>query len=664
MQLQKEWTWIASLCLTINGFCQTAYVTNEREDVYSFDLANPGATPLATSLPSGAQTFGLAFSPNGLGYIADITSNSLYSFNPAVPGSSATLVYGNSIFSTELAFSSDGTLYATHYTLPNVYQFDPANPSHPPQIVITLPGLGTEGIAFAPNGLVYVTDPKAGKVYSFDPANPTNPTTPVITLSGNAASITFAPNGIGYITDSDTNVYSFDSMNPHNPTAPLVTLPSGSHDMGITYASDGLIYVTDNATGNIYSFDPTNPVNPTVPVTTIPGMQAEIIAIYPVSYARFINTNALFNNNLRLANYLNQNAPPFTTTRFSNLQGATLRKALEYAAPTRNALLTFASQTTQIALSRLVYDRLGQSRWSTPPQTTAQMTVQSLPTSQLLVEAKRRGRRSSVCQKAQTEPCVKEPRGFGWIAGFGEYAHEQTQHQTPAFSAGSGGVVAAYDYRGNYPHPIGAGVAYAHTHVHEEGDAGFANIDQGDVFVYGTFPVANWHFDTALWGGYYHAKNTRHIVVPGFTANIPSVAGNASLKTDGWQFSPHLEVGYDYWANWFGVEPFEMVDWVNCWEHGANESGATVLNMGQQARYCSLLRNEIGVRFQEVLQYGWGSLTFMEKGSWAYQKVFHTGTITAFLIGSPGVFTVTTLSDAQNLGVLELQALFSPKNLK
>jgi hypothetical protein len=53
--------------------------------------------------------------------------------------------------------------------------------------------------------------------------------------------------------------------------------------------------------------------------------------------------------------------------------------------------------------------------------------------------------------------------------------------------------------------------------------------------------------------------------------------------------------------------------------------------------------------------------TFMEKLSYAYQKAFHTGSLSAFLVGAPGSFTVTTLQAAQNMGVAEFEILFTPK---
>ena len=294
-----------------------------------------------------------------------------------------------------------------------------------------------------------------------------------------------------------------------------------------------------------------------------------------------------------------------------------------------------------MSFERLLNDHLGQQRWRNHRRMSTQMASRVDPAETLIADAdeiamscsQRRTNEWNNLHNPSSCCCEKENRFSLWLGALGEFAKAKPEHQTPDFSTASGGVIAAGDYRGIYPHPIGSGIAYAHSHIEEKEDAGYANIDQGDLFFYGTFPVANWYFDTAIWGGYYHAKNVREISFTGF------LGGKATCKVHGWQFSPHLEVGYDLWMNWFTLEPFTMIDYVGCWEHSANESGATPLNFGQRGRYCSLLRSEAGLRFQEVLSLCWGTVTFMEKGGYAYQKAFHTGRINAFLIGSPGSFT-------------------------
>jgi uncharacterized protein with beta-barrel porin domain len=247
-----------------------------------------------------------------------------------------------------------------------------------------------------------------------------------------------------------------------------------------------------------------------------------------------------------------------------------------------------------------------------------------------------------------------------WLGVFGEYTHERSQKQTPSFETGSGGFVLAADYhRDVHLAPlIGGGMAYAHTHVHEADGAGHANINQGALVLYGAWNEPEWYVDWALWGGYYHAHNVRNVNLPG----IPG--GSAASSTHGWQLTPHFEIGYDYEDSWFCIEPFDMIDWVACWENGFEEHGAGMLDMGQKDRFCSLLRNELGVRFIETLTYDWGVVAFREKGSYVYQKAFQTGVITAFLVGSPGSFIVSTLTGAQNLGAVEFETLFTPSNKK
>jgi uncharacterized protein with beta-barrel porin domain len=394
-----------------------------------------------------------------------------------------------------------------------------------------------------------------------------------------------------------------------------------------------------------------------------------------------IGTSGLTGNDLSFANYLNINAPQ-TTLPLLALQ-SDIAGALGIAAPTRNAIFTFAAQTTQLAFGQQVYSHLAQKRWSKAWYSQPMQVSQTMPGQALLSrnqlfsdasdfmnlssESLSESSDASDADSAEKENVPEmigkkeEAHYSSWLGAFGEYTNERSQHQTPSFETGTGGFVLATDYRHIEIHPellLGGGVAYAYTHVHEADGAGHANINQGALMFYGGWMEPQWYINWALWGGYYHAYNVREINLPGI------VGGSAIASTNGWQLTPHFEVGYDYEDNWFCVEPFDMIDWVACWERGFQEHGAGSLNMGQQGRFCSLLRNELGVRFNETLTYDWGTVTFREKGSYVYQKAFHTGVITAFLVGSAGSFVVSTLTGAQNLGALEFESLFVPTNKK
>ena len=136
-------------------------------------------------------------------------------------------------------------------------------------------------------------------------------------------------------------------------------------------------------------------------------------------------------------------------------------------------------------------------------------------------------------------------------------------------------------------------------------------MNQGAIVFYTALNNDPWYGDLACWGGYYHANNVRKIVIPG----VASASAHAS--THGWQFTPHFAISHkSYRTERFVIEPFEMLDWVACWEKGFQERGAGILNMGQKSRFCSLLRNELGVRFHETLNYSWGTVRFLEKSSY------------------------------------------------
>ncbi len=364
----------------------------------------------------------------------------------------------------------------------------------------------------------------------------------------------------------------------------------------------------------------------------------------------------LTGNNLQLANYLNTYASPATKALFYGQNN--LASALESAAPTRNACSTFITQTTQAALSQTLSDHLHRDLFPSElfDEISEESTQFLLDSAELLADAKEK-----LPSKKHRTTVAWSP----WISMLGEYLKEKAQLQTPSFTAGVGGLIAGFDYISDQScYLTGAGVAYARSHVHEDNGFGCADINQGYLLFYGSFPKMNWYFDTSLWGGYYHISNERNIVFNGFI-------GEAKSTFHGWQLTPHLEFGYDQFhllqndLAVFTVNPFASGDWINNWESNLKEHGTDgLLDFGQSGRWCFFLRCEGGLRLQERVQTSWGSVIFLEKMSYVYQKAFGTGTIHAFLVGSPGNFTVTTLSGAQNLGIGEFEILFAPKNNK
>jgi len=660
------------------------FITNQTGSVWTFPQNGPfpydptahSPNPVVSGL---VRPLGISYSPNGrFVYFADRDVPAIYRFpsNGPFPSTPESVVTSGINSPTDIGITPDGsTGFITNRDDQRVYTFSTAG-TLPRPATVAVTGLPADAdtyhIAISPDGKTgYVSSASNNAIYAFSTTGPfpVAASSPIVTFSGGPvyglSGMTFSADGSTvFVTDyGDGAIYSFPANGPFPidlaTQSPIVTgaLIVGASD--IQFSSDGTTVFIPDDERSVYSFPAAGPFPYSVTaadlkVTNLP-VGSSLFGI--ATWSPWIQTASLHGNNLILANYLNANAPASVRGLFFVLQGDDLNHALESAAPTRNAFSTYASQTAQMSLSRLVNDHLGQQRWRNHKQTLPSETASIENTESLMAESDvvAMNYRSKKEQKQSARCCQKKNVGV-WFGAFGEYANAKPRHQTPDFNTGSGGAVVACDYNGIYPNPIGAGVAYAHTHVHEDEDAGYANIDQGDVFIYGTFPVANWYFDAAVWGGYYHSKNARNVSFTDFFGN------EAKCKTHGWQLSPHFEIGYDHWMNWLGLEPFVMADYVACWEHHARESGPTLLNFGQKGRYCSLVRGEAGLRIQEMLSYCWGTLTFMEKASYAYQKAFHTGKINAFLIGSPGSFTVTTLTAAQNMGVGEIEVLIEPIN--
>lgn len=670
----------------------TAY-TLSGTNIYSVNLTNGSVSPL-TSIPGATSLNGIALENNTTAYVVNFPTNNLYLVN-LTNGASSTVAHvsaGTGL--SDVALADNTTAYTCDFNSSKIDRINLMNGSV--STIATTPS-GPNGITLSMSlttpMYAYVATNSTGRIFRIDLTNDTS--TIVASIPGAfLRDIALLNNETVFTVDNASNrVFEINLTNGNVSLA--ATIPGATSLNGIALASNTTAYVLDNTSQSIYFVDLTNGSSSAVAST--PAMIFASIAL-----VLQISTFGLSGNNLRFADYLNANAPQ-TTMPLLALQ-SDIPGALEIAIPTRNAIFTFAAQTTQLAFGQQIYDHLAQKRnrkaWQRQPMQTSQpMTAQAhLNRHRLFVDA---SDSTNPCSENITEsppsenvsesppsehipespssenfPEARAPNSSEgnvtekiwmneayyspWLGVFGEYAHERSQKQTPSFETGTGGFVLATDYhRDIHLAPlIGGGMAYAHTHIHEADSAGHANINQGALVLYSAWNEPEWYVNWALWGGYYHAHNVRNIDLPG----IPS--GSAASSTHGWQLTPHFEIGYDYEDNWFCVEPFDMIDWVACWENGFEEHGAGMLDMGQKDRFCSLLRNELGVRFVETLVYDWGAVAFREKGSYVYQKAFQTGVITAFLVGSAGSFIVSTLTGAQNLGAVEFETLFTPSNKK
>lgn len=582
---------------------------------YPYDIAtNTSSSPV--TIPFAAEALGAQY-PN-LIYFGDtsgvVYSNQTSTENFSVVNSVAISapLSSLSIAQNRIYATGSSSLYSVSLINGSVGQITP-NP-------ISVDGLFTiaSNYTLGDPTLLYSED-LTNVVYKTEIATGT---TTILTTLPTMASLSLLNNNTllaqGF-TGTDVVLYKINTQTGEFTT--LTSSFSGSPaNWGFIAASKDLGYFTDG--NSLYSID----LN-TAAVT--------LVNSFPVALSN-LGLQLKIRNSSSFANYLNNHAPSRTVAYFA--LSSDVEKALEMASPARNGIVTFASQTTQSFGENALLNHLRERRWTLPLKQSGAL----------------------LADNSENEPEVVKTNPFStWISGFGQYATEKKQDQTIGFSTGSGGVVAAYDYVFQNSLLTFAGISaiYGNTHIHYKEGAGFADMNQGALGFYTSSEYQNIHFDGSLWAGYYSASNTRTIALP----NIPS--GDAKATISGWQFSPAFEVGYSRYFSWMAIEPFERLNWITCFENDFSEHGnANYLNMKQENRTCSFFQNDLGLRVQETLTYGWGELIFREKGSYMYQKSFNN-TVTASLLTNPGsTFSVSTLTGAQNLGVAELEIWILPHN--
>ena len=246
-----------------------------------------------------------------------------------------------------------------------------------------------------------------------------------------------------------------------------------------------------------------------------------------------------------------------------------------------------------------------------------------------------------------------------WVDVLGSLAYQKRQHQSPAFDPTTGAAIVAFDAKATTHAYFGGGAAYAYSHIHEDKNAGHANINQEYLFIYGLWDNTKLYFDAALWAGLFQTENIRKIHMTGFDFQSKS-------HPKGWQLEPHFEIGYDLSSDSYDetFEPYVMLDWISNWQGSYKEKGSGPFNAGQKNHYSSFLRSEAGGRFYQTVRYCTWNLVFQEKVGYVNKKPFNVGTVNAFLVGAPGSFTVETLTTPQNLCVAELQMIFESNDPK
>ena len=383
------------------------------------------------------------------------------------------------------------------------------------------------------------------------------------------------------------------------------------------------------------------------------GLTSAISFVASIAMLNQIPTSGLSGNNLRFADFINDNAPQDAFYFVPAFFDGSLSDALASAAPTRNAISQYTASRNLFYLTNGISNHIrNRSMWIQMRDEASTYEVDDNWKSPDQLQ-------TSCCLQKPKDPCEEGPTNSVWFEALGAFAYQKAQRQTPGFHPSSGGAILAYDGKTSRHTRMGIGVTYLYTHIHQYKNAGHNNINQEDLFVYGSWENKHFYADASLLGGLFQTHQVRNIKMTGFSFKAKS-------HVHGWQLLPHLELGYHYTRPCgihFTVNPFVMVDWANAWQHKYKEKGSGPFNAGQKSHHSSLLRTEASLRFYETIFYDCWNLIFQEKIGYVNVHSFKAGRMNTFLVGSPGSFTVSTLTSNQNLGVGEFAMIFSPQKL-
>jgi uncharacterized protein with beta-barrel porin domain len=375
-------------------------------------------------------------------------------------------------------------------------------------------------------------------------------------------------------------------------------------------------------------------------------VQFDFLGISPFNPI-FLSTQGLQGNNLKVANYLNTLVPNAgelgLTNQFellNSLSPSEYRKALEAISPSRNSSPTFAAQNVMFMFaesldSHFTKRRLARNqRKNLYVQETAFVADNFIADNEELLAFAQAPRRTIYAQP-------KDPDSQIWAMGFGQFSHQNSQDQTPAFNFNSGGFLTAYDY-GNAKGYIGALAGYAYSSIQEHQSMGNSQINAGYLSVYGTRYFSDFFIDAAIWGSYMGVDQKRTISFPGFkeTAKSSYHAGQLDL---------HFGTGYDFNIDTVTLEPFGLLDWVVEWDPRYSEKGAAPYNMKVSSRTSWMLRFETGLNGYKTNTYSWGIFIAQAKLSYVYKKPHNVGRLNAAIVNAPGTFGVEAFTSEQSL---------------
>jgi len=449
---------------------------------------------------------------------------------------------------------------------------------------------------------------------------------------------------------------------------------SGSYTVGTTYT----ILTAATVSG---TFNPT--VIGAVGLLSYPGGSVlfTLGEAPPPPPPPLIPTDGLPPTEKKIADYLNNHAPPSAAlAALQQLTGGALERALNSVSPARNAAATLSSVNNIFSASRALSEHLNEYRfldklYAKSPLFLAKLTEPVLQAKRYLASLNPfdfikddlfddDDFIDEIDDDSLEDPFdPKYPRTLAplqkglsqfWMSASGQKSHQDGTSTTPSFDLTGEMLILGMDKKTCLNHLYGGAIGYAHTHLKEADSAGKATTNYGYGSAYGVFHYNDLYLDCALFLGFFHTNNDRHIFYPGFNAHAES-------SYNGLQLSPHIEIGNEFSWKCLGIEPFISTDFANLWQQGFHEHGASSMNIHQKFVYGSMLKSEAGFHLYQAWETKTFALLFSESVSYVRKSPFQIGAITTIITGGTGSLQLDSFSTAQNLAAAQAMIVISPQ---
>ncbi len=623
---------------------KVGYVVNTGHDIVSsFDL-DSGEIKEVFRFPEVDAMANISLKSPSLAYFVSLGGSKFYEVN--FDSGAYRIIRSDSIGGeiSDIKIVNSSTAYVVSISEDNILKLNLETGSS--ELLLNIPGTpGISGIATVDLSTAYLVGLNDNNIYRVNLsagtyeclANiPGSPSLRAIALASSKQAYVVGQNDNNiYLIDLETGEFSLVTSEPLEGAGLFRVAVDGGKIYALGTSSSSL-YAVDIATGAVRTLAIIPGVDGTLP--TIEGM-----AIGSLFSSSAISLANLMGNNLILAVYLNNNAPEELLVAFTGLGAVQLNQALNEVLPTRNTFVTYASQKNLLTSARVLSNRLNQLRYQFKREQNYGMKI---------------------CKNAKDylgfeEQDSRENRIYSfWGAPFLNSSCEKERSQTPALTMCQAGGQIGFEAGLGRKNILGVGATYVFTAIDHDRYMGSARLHQGNISLYGQCDLGSAYVQVVLAGGCYSSQNQRKIF-------FGSVNQTATSLIGGWQFLPHVEIGYKNFEclgksmKQLNLEPFVAFDWVLNREKSFIEEGAGNYNMGQDGRFASLVGMEYGVRLHKVISCNHGNVEFREKISYLRQIPFGIGRISAFLAGSKKRFEAEIFTQAQNIGIAEFSATYS-----